>query len=141
MAAVLLVGLCGCEDECVPEIDVNNLTGKWLKEYPEGVVAEGYVQWTFGTEGESYKDKTLEIYVYDVFAGDYSAKYTYLTTTDGEATLLRMYTAESSDSSKPVATYEIKECSKKVLVLNCLETNVDGPNMLEGDVTFTRSHN
>ena len=32
----------------------------------------------------------------------------------------------------------VKECSKDRLVLERFEENVDGPNLLEGDVTFRR---
>jgi hypothetical protein len=32
----------------------------------------------------------------------------------------------------------VKECSKDKLVLTREEVNVDGPNLIEGDVTFQR---
>ena len=38
----------------------------------------------------------------------------------------------------PEVGYWVKECSKDRLVLERFEENVDGPNLLEGDVTFRR---
>ena len=38
----------------------------------------------------------------------------------------------------PAARYYVKECSKDKLVLSREEVNVDGPNLIEGDVTFRR---
>ena len=34
--------------------------------------------------------------------------------------------------------YWVKECSKDKLVLERFEVNTDGPNLLEGDVTFKK---
>ncbi len=35
---MLVAGLCGCEKNLVPEIDLaDNLEGSWEKVYPEGV--------------------------------------------------------------------------------------------------------
>jgi hypothetical protein len=38
----------------------------------------------------------------------------------------------------PAARYYVKECNKDKLVLTREEVNVDGPNLIEGDVTFRR---
>ena len=38
----------------------------------------------------------------------------------------------------PTVGYWVKECSKDKLVLERFEINTDGPNLLEGDVTFRR---
>ena len=38
----------------------------------------------------------------------------------------------------PTVGYWVKECSKDKLVLERFEVNTDGPNLLEGDVTFRR---
>ena len=38
----------------------------------------------------------------------------------------------------PAVGYWVKECSKDRLVLERFEVNTDGPNLLEGDVTFRR---
>ena len=41
-AVLLVAGLCGCEKNLFPEIDLaNNLEGSWEKVYPEGVQDAG----------------------------------------------------------------------------------------------------
>ena len=47
-AALLVAGLCGCEKNLIPEIDLaDNLEGSWEKVYPEGVQDAGLVIWDF----------------------------------------------------------------------------------------------
>ena len=49
-AALLVAGLCGCEKNLVPEIDLaDNLEGSWEKVYLEGVQDAGLVIWTFSS--------------------------------------------------------------------------------------------
>ena len=118
----MMAGLCGCDKQLIPEINLaDNLEGSWEKMYPEGVQDAGLVIWTFSTiNKESQSPLILTIYVSDVFSGDSEAKYIYQAA----------YT--------PAARYYVKECSKDKLVLTREEVNVDGPNLLEGDVTFRR---
>ena len=61
MVAALSLASCSSDDE---DYDVNNLVGTWLKVYDEGVVSEGFVEYTFSNNGD------CDIRVYDVFAGD-----------------------------------------------------------------------
>ena len=65
-AAVLSLASCSSDDE---EFQTNQLAGTWLRLYDEGVVAEGYVKYTF-TPGVPSTSGDCDIYVYDVFAGD-----------------------------------------------------------------------
>ena len=65
-AAVLSLASCSSDDE---EYQTNQLAGTWLRVYDEGVVAEGYVKYTF-TPGVPSTSGDCDIYVYDVFAGD-----------------------------------------------------------------------
>ena len=74
-AALLVAGLCGCRKE--NPVDAGLLPGTWCKLYPEGVVTEGGVSWTFG------EDNKLEVRVYDVFAGDFRTEYVYRVEPDG----------------------------------------------------------
>ena len=60
LAAISLAS-CSNDDE---DYDANNLIGTWHRVYDEGVVSEGYEEYTF------YVNGNCEIYVYDVFAGD-----------------------------------------------------------------------
>ena len=151
--ALLVAGLCGCEKNLFPEIDLaNNLEGSWEKVYPEGVQDAGLVIWTFSTINKESQDPfILTIYVSDVFSGDSEAKYIYQQHQNGypgvgsstpELYLFELdhdFTQEDRKAAyTPAARYYVKECSKDKLVLSREEVNVDGPNLIEGDVTFRR---
>ena len=74
-----MAGLCGCEKNLVPEIDLaDNLEGSWEKVYPEGVQDAALVIWTFSSINKESQDPfILTIYVSDVFSGDSEEKYIY----------------------------------------------------------------
>ena len=78
-AALLVAGLCGCEKNLIPEINLaDNLEGSWEKVYPEGVQDAGLVIWTFSSiNKESQSPFILTIYVSDVFSGNSEEKYIY----------------------------------------------------------------
>ena len=151
-AALLVAGLSGCE-KLVPEIDLaNNLEGSWEKVYPEGVQDAGLVIWTFSSiNKESQSPFILTIYASDVFSGDSEAKYIYEQHQNGYpgvgGSTPALYLFELDHDFKqedrkaaytPTVGYWVKECSKDKLVLERFEVNTDGPNLLEGDVTFRR---
>ena len=151
--ALLVAVLGGCEKNLFPEIDLaNNLEGSWEKVYPEGVQDAGLVIWTFSTINKESQDPfILTIYVSDVFSGDSEAKYIYQEHQNGypgvgsstpELYLFELDHDFMQEDRKaaysPAARYYVKECSKDKLVLIREEVNVDGPNLLEGDVTFRR---
>ena len=154
LCAVLLVaGLCGCEKQLIPEINLaDNLEGSWEKVYPEGVQDAGLVIWTFSTTNKESQDPfILTIYVSDVFSADSEAKYIYQQHQNGypgvgsstpEIYLFEIDHDFMQEDGKaaytPAARYYVKECSKDKLVLTREEVNVDGPNLIEGDVTFRR---
>ena len=152
-AALLVAGLCGCEKNLIPEIDLaNNLEGSWEKVYPEGVQDAGLVIWTFSTTNKESQDPfILTIYASDVFSGDSEAKYIYEQHQNGYpgvgGSTPALYLFELDHDFKqedrkaaytPTVGYWVKECSKDKLVLERFEVNTDGPNLLEGDVTFRR---
>ena len=152
-AALLMAGLCGCEKNLVPEIDLaDNLEGSWEKVYPEGVQDAALVIWTFSSINKESQDPfILTIYVSDVFSGDSEEKYIYQEHQNGypgvgsstpEIYLFELDHDFMQEDRKaaytPAARYYVKECSKDKLVLSREEVNVDGPNLLEGDVTFRR---
>ena len=151
-AALLVAGLSGCE-KLIPEIDLaNNLEGSWEKVYPEGVQDAGLVIWTFSSINKESQDPfILTIYVSDVFSGDSEAKYIYQQHQNGypgvgsstpEIYLFELDHDFMQEDGKaaytPAARYYVKECSEDKLVLLREEVNVDGPNLIEGDVTFRR---
>jgi len=151
-AALLVAGLCGCEKNLIPEIDLaNNLEGSWEKVYPEGVQDAGLVIWTFSAGNGDPHSWVLSIYVSDVLAGDSEAKYIYEQHQNGYpgigSSTPELYLFEydhdfmqedRTAAYTPAARYYVKECSKDKLVLLREEVNVDGPNLIEGDVTFRR---
>ena len=151
-AALLVAGLCGCEKNLFPEIDLaNNLEGSWEKVYPEGVQDAGLVIWDFKAGDADPQTWILSIYVSDVFTGDSEAKYIYAQHQNGypgvgsstpEIYLFELEHDFMQEDRKaaytPAARYYVKECSKDKLVLSREEVNVDGPNLIEGDVTFRR---
>lgn len=62
--------LAACSDDDEPVV-IDNIVGTWVKQYPEGLQTEGFIDWVFNTNGE------LNVKVSDVFAGDSSIKYDY----------------------------------------------------------------
>ena len=69
MLAAFSLASCSSDDE---DYDVNNLVGTWHRVYDEGVVSEGYEEYTFSKNGD------CDIYVYDVFAGDTTFHWGYM---------------------------------------------------------------
>lgn len=134
-AAVLLAaGLSGCQkaDQVMPD----RLLGTWCKEYPEGVVTEGGVSWTFGEDG------VLQVRVYDVFSGDYKKDFAYQLSLDGRT--LKVW--EPMYGGDPAwAEYRLERCDDTKLVLVRIgeyakdATQLEGKvTWFEGDVTFRR---
>ena len=152
-AALLVAGLSGCEKQLIPEINLaDNLEGSWEKIYQEGVQDAGLVIWTFSSINKESQDSfILTIYVSDVFSGDSEEKYIYQQHQNGYpgvgGSTPALYLFELDHDFKqedrkaaytPTVGYWVKECSKDKLVLERFEINSDGPNLLEGDVTFRR---
>ena len=74
--ACLFMSACSDDNE---SLVLNNIEGTWIKQYPEGLQTEGFVEWTFKTTGE------LDVRVYDAFAGDSSTKYDYVLTEENKS--------------------------------------------------------
>lgn len=133
-AALLVAGLCGCRKE--NPVDAGLLPGTWCKLYPEGVVTEGGVSWTFG------EDNKLEVRVYDVFAGDFRTEYVYRVESDGRT----LFIWEPMYGGDPAwAKYRMVRCDGAVLELVREDvyakdaTELEGHiTWFEGDVTFRR---
>ena len=152
LTILLVAGLCGCDDwidDWKASIDVANLSGTWQKEYPKDVQTEGFVTWTFTEGGHPFLNGVLTIHVSDVFAGDSDVRYYYNAYSIGypllggqsELYLYEMdhdWSAENPNHFKPTVFYHIEKCTANKLVLKRIEINVDGPNLIEGDVTFNR---
>lgn len=133
-AALLVAGLCGCRKE--NPVDAGLLPGTWCKLYPEGVVTEGGVSWSFG------EDNKLEVRVYDVFAGDFRTEYVYRVEPDGRT----LFIWEPMFGGDPAwAKYRMVRCDGAVLELVREDVHAKDATELEGyitwfegDVTFRR---
>ena len=151
-AVLLVAGLSGCE-KLTQDINLDNLEGSWQKEYAKGVQDAGLVIWSFSNSNnlESQHWQILTIHVSDVFAGDSEAKYIYIWHQNGyggvggstpELYLYELdhdFMAEDGETAfTPAARYYVDECTKDKLVLRRIEVNVDGPNLLENEVTFKK---
>ena len=66
--ACLIMTACSNDDE---PIVIDNIVGTWHVQYPAGLQTEGFIEWSFNSNGE------LSIRNYDVFAGDYTSEYVY----------------------------------------------------------------
>ena len=79
MFAAFSLASCSSEDDDVFQAEL--LTGTWEQVYDKGVVAEGYVQYTF-MPGIPATAGKCTIHVYDVFAGDTTFVRDYALTED-----------------------------------------------------------
>ena len=66
--------LTSCSSDDNEEFLMDQLSGTWEQVYDEGVVAEGYVQYTF-TPGKPATVGECTIHVYDVFTGDTTLRH------------------------------------------------------------------
>ena len=128
LASVLLVaGLCGCGK--ADPVDPGCLPGTWCKVYPEGVVTEGSVSWTFG------EDNKLVVRVYDVFSGDYRKEFVYRVGPDGRTLTIGALYGWDSDCSD-WAEYRMERCDATTLVLRRAGEYAKDATTLEGKVTW-----
>ena len=106
LAAFSLASLASCSSDDDEEFLMDQLSGTWEQVYDEGVVAEGYVQYTF-TPGKPATVGQCTIHVYDVFAGDTTFVRDYALTEDRHLAIYsRQYGATPS---------EIQECEVRRL--------------------------
>ena len=91
------------------EFQSNQLTGTWEQVYDEGVVAEGYVQYTF-TPGMPATAGKCTIHVYDVFAGDTTFVRDYVLTGDRH---LAIYIGQYGGTPPEIQEYDVQRLSAK----------------------------
>ena len=107
MLAALSLTSCGSDDDEVFQTD--QLAGTWQRVYDEGVVAEGYVQYTF-TPGMPATAGECTIHVYDVFAGDTTFVRDYVLTEDRH---LAIYEGQHDGTSMEMQEYDVQRLSAK----------------------------
>ena len=111
MLAALTLVSCSNDDE---ELQIDQLAGTWLQVYDEGVVAEGYVKYTFAP-GVPSTSGLCTIHVYDVFAGDTTIQRSYVMSDDNR----RLYIFEELYGGSPeTQEYDIQRISAKEMTLH-----------------------
>ncbi len=117
MLAAFSLASCSSDDD--EEFLMDQLAGTWEQVYDKGVVAEGYVQYTFtpvkpATVGE------CTIHVYDVFAGDTTFVRDYALTEDRH---LAIYSGQYGATPSEIYEYDVQRLSAKTMTW--LLTNSD----------------
>ena len=105
MLAAFSLASCSSDDD--EEFLIDQLSGTWEQVYDEGVVSEGYVQYTF-TPGTPATVGECTIHVYDVFAGDTTFVRDYALTEDRH---LAIYNGQDGDTSMEIQEYDVRRLS------------------------------
>ena len=105
MLAAFSFASCSSDDD--EEFLRDQLAGTWEQVYDEGVVAEGYVQYTF-TPGKPATVGECTIHVYDVFAGDTTFVRDYALTEDR---YLAIYNGQDAGTSMEIQEYDVRRLS------------------------------
>ena len=117
MLAALTFVSCSNDDE---EFLIDQLAGTWLQVYDEGVVAEGYVKYTFAP-GVPSTSGYCTIHVYDVFAGDTTIHRNYAVRDDNR----RLYIFEELYGGNPeTQEYDIQRISSKGMTWHLVGSDV-----------------
>ena len=88
--------------------------------YDEGVVAEGYVQYTF-TPGKPATVGECTIHVYDVFTGDTTFVRDYVLTEDRH---LAIYNGLYGTTPSEIYEYDVQRLSAKVMTWHLTNSDV-----------------
>jgi len=107
MLAALTLASCSSDDG---ELQTALLAGSWEQVYDKGVVAEGYVQYTF-TPGTPPTGGRCAIYSYDVFTGDTVIQRDYALTDNGRR--LTIFKGQYGGAPSDVNEYEVVSLSGK----------------------------
>ena len=105
MLAAFSFASCSSNDD--EEFQMNQLTGTWQRVYDKGVVAEGYVQYTF-TPGKPTNVGVCTVHAYDVFAGDTTFVRNYALTEDRH---LAIYTGQYGGTPLEIQEYDVRRLS------------------------------
>ena len=117
LAAFSFVSCSSDDDE---EFLIDQLTGTWQQVYDEGVVAEGYVQYTF-TPGTLANVGECTIYVYDVFTGDTTFVRDYVLTEDRH---LAIYNGQYGTTPSEIYEYDVQRLSAKAMTWHLTNSDV-----------------
>ena len=117
-AAMLSLASCSSDDN--EEFLMDQLSGTWEQVYDEGVVAEGYVQYTF-TPGKPATGGECTIHVYDVFAGDTTFVRDYALTEDRQ---LAIYNGQYGTTPSEIYEYDVQRLSAKAMTWHLTNSDV-----------------
>lgn len=116
LAAVYLAS-CNSDDK---DFQIDQLAGTWQQVYDEGVVAEGYVRYTF-TPGVPSTSGDCTIHVYDVFAGDTTIQRSYAVRDDNR----RLFIFKALYGGNPdTQEYDIQRISAKGMTWHLVGSDV-----------------
>jgi len=118
MLAAFSLASCSSDDD--EEFLMDQLAGTWEQVYDEGVVAEGYVQYTF-TPGKPATGGECTIHVYDVFAGDTTFVRDYALTEDRH---LAIYNGQYGTTPSEIYEYDVQRLSAKAMTWHLTNSDV-----------------
>ena len=118
MLAAFSLASCSSDDE--EEFQIDKLAGTWEQVYDKGVVAEGYVQYTF-TPGKPATVGECTIHVYDVFAGDTTFVRDYVLTEDRH---LAIYEGQHDGTSMEMQEYDVQRLSTTGMTWHIIGSDV-----------------
>ena len=118
MLAALSLASCSSDDDEV--FQAEQLTGTWEQVYDKGVVAEGYVQYTF-TPGVPATAGKCNVHVYDVFAGDTPFVRDYVLTEDRH---LAIYNGQYGSTPSEIYEYDVQRLSAKTMTWHLTNSDV-----------------
>ena len=118
MLAAFSLASCSSDDD---ELQIDQLAGTWEQVYDEGVVAEGYVQYTF-TPGTPSTGGDCTIYSYDVFAGDTTVQRDYVLTDNGRR--LAIFKGQYGGTPSEVYEYDVQRLSAKAMTWHLIGSDV-----------------
>ena len=119
-AMLAAFSLTSCSSDDDEEFLMDQLAGTWEQVYDEGVVAEGYVQYTF-TPGTPANVGKCTIHVYDVFAGDTTFVRDYALTEDR---YLAIYNGQYGTTPSEIYEYDVKRLSAKAMTWHLTNSDV-----------------
>ena len=119
MLAAFSFASCSSDDDEVFLMD--QLSGTWEQVYDEGVVAEGYVQYTF-TPGTPSTGGDCTIYSYDVFAGGTTVQRAYVLTDNGRR--LAIFKGQYGGTPSEVCEYDVQRLSAKAMTWHLIGSDV-----------------
>ena len=118
MLAAFSLASCSSNDD--EEFLMDQLAGTWQQVYDEGVIAEGYVQYTF-TPGTSATVGQCTIHVYDVFAGDTTFVRDYALTEDRH---LAIYIGQYGGTPPEIQEYDVRRLSTPSMTWQLVSSDV-----------------